>query len=113
MAGFTNLIFISYAHADNRDGWVDAFHASLEDWLGVNAVTAQIWRDKKLGGADVFSDEILAQLRRSALLISILSPNGMKFSFSLFWPRPRQSKEHGCFRSGSMNPSTKSSWLLR
>ncbi len=77
MAGILSTIFISYAHADNLDGWVDAFNSSLQYWFGVNGVKAEIWRDRKLGGADVFSDEILDQLKRSALLVSILSPNGM------------------------------------
>jgi hypothetical protein len=78
MARFTDDIFISYAHADNRDGWVDAFHIGLENRLGVFGVEARIWRDKKLSGADIFSDEILDQLKHSALPISILSPNGMR-----------------------------------
>src|SRR6266849_64234 len=78
MASFKNVIFISYAHADNRNGWVDPFHTSLENWLGVLGVKAGIWRDQKLKGADVFSDEILDQLKQSALLISILSPSSMQ-----------------------------------
>ena len=78
MASFENDIFISYAHLDNGGGWVDGFHTSLSNWLGVLGVTARIWRDGKLRGDDVFSDEILGQLKRSALLISIVSPNGLK-----------------------------------
>jgi hypothetical protein len=78
MSRFRNGVFISYAHADNKGGWVDAFHSSLEAWLGVLGVAAPIWRDKKLQGADVFTDEILDQLKQSALLVSILSPNGMR-----------------------------------
>jgi TIR domain len=78
MASFDNDIFISYAHLDNRGGWVDGFQTSLSNWLGVLGVNARIWRDGKLRGDDAFSDEILDQLKRSALLISIVSPNGMK-----------------------------------
>src|SRR5262249_22226928 len=78
MASFKHDIFISYAHADNRGGWVDEFHSCLANRLGVLGVKPRIWPDKKLGGADVFSDEILDNLKRSALLVSVLSPNGMQ-----------------------------------
>lgn len=78
MASFENDIFISYAHLDNRGGWVDAFHTSLSNWLGSLGVTPRIWRDSKLRGDDAFSEEVLDQLKRSALLISIVSPNGIK-----------------------------------
>src|SRR4030095_3955461 len=104
MASFNNDIFISYAHADNRDGWVDAFHTSLENRLGVLGVEARIWRDKKLSGADVFSDQILDQLKQSALLISILSPNAMR---SNWCEKERQKFEQyaeasGGFRIGNL-----------
>jgi hypothetical protein len=42
MASFHNDIFISYAHADHWNGWVDAFHTSLERWLGVLGVNARL-----------------------------------------------------------------------
>jgi hypothetical protein len=104
MVRFNNDIFVSYAHADNRNGWVDAFHARLENRLGELGVKARIWRDQKLGGADVFSDEILAQLKQSALLISILSPNGMA---SKWCEKERQKFEQyaetsGGFRIGNV-----------
>src|SRR6267154_1837154 len=78
MASLKNDIFISYSHADNQSGWVDAFHTSLANWLTKLGTTPRIWRDGKLRGDDVFSDEILDQLKHSAILISIISPNGMK-----------------------------------
>src|SRR5262245_5530011 len=78
----SNDIFISYCHKDDQpfgDGakrWVSDFHRDLrtrtENYLG-RAVTA--WRDAKLSGADVFSDEIEGQLRASAVLVSVLSPS--------------------------------------
>jgi hypothetical protein len=104
VASFNNHIFISYAHADNRSGWVDAFHTSLENWLGVLGVKARIWRDQKLQGADVFSGEILDQLKQSTLLVSILSPNGM---LSRWCEKERQKFEqyadaNGGFRIGNV-----------
>lgn len=76
--GFTNDILISYAHLDNRQGWVDAFHTRLCDRLAQIDVNVTIWRDAKLGGMDLFSDEIFAQLKSTALLVSIVSPRGIK-----------------------------------
>lgn len=82
VCGLTNDVFISYAHADNTEGWVDQFHDRLVNrlrQLDRKALFA-IWRDPKLSGADVFSDEIDRQLKSSGLLISILSPNGLDSS---------------------------------
>jgi len=71
----TSRIFISYAHLDNQDGWVNTLHEKLapqiEFYLGAKA---EIWRDKKLKGNDDFSEEILEQVKQVALLISVLSP---------------------------------------
>src|ERR1017187_90357 len=73
-------LFISYAHKDNQpltpeqEGWVSRFHGALQKiltWrLGHEPL---IWRDKKISGNDVFSDEILAQLPKTDILVSILS----------------------------------------
>jgi len=79
VAGFESDIFISYAHADNTEGWVDNFEKRLGDRLQQFDRTAAItiWRDAKLGGADIFSDRIYKEIKASALLVSILSPNGL------------------------------------
>src|SRR5689334_13299963 len=76
--GFTNDIFISFAHANNWDGWVEKFQDALSHRLVEIGAEVTIWRDKKLRGTDVFSDEIFTQLQSSALLISIISPPGIK-----------------------------------
>jgi len=78
--GFDNDIFISYGHADNSEGWVDNFEKRLGNRLrhfGRNAEIA-IWRDHKLSGADIFTEKIYKHIKSSALLISILSPNGVE-----------------------------------
>ena len=73
-------IFISYAHLDNQpltseqEGWVSRFHDSLQTILTMRmGHKAQIWRDKKLRGNDVFADEIVAQLPKTEILVSVLS----------------------------------------
>ena len=76
--GFTNDIFISFAHVDNLDGWVEGFQEHLRNRLLQLGADVAIWRDTKLRGTDIFSDEIFTQLQQSALLISIVSPTGIK-----------------------------------
>ncbi len=80
--GLTNDVFISYAHTDNTEGWVDQFHERLFNRLRTLDRTAPftIWRDPKLTGADLFTDEIYRQLKSSGILIPILSPNGLDSS---------------------------------
>ena len=80
-----NDIFISYAHIDDEaliageSGWISEFHRSLEVRLGqLLGYRPNIWRDKKLDGNHVFSDEILQQLSEIALLVSVHSPRYVK-----------------------------------
>jgi hypothetical protein len=82
---FERHAFISYAHIDNqplpteKEGWVTLFHEALEQLLaGRLGGQADIWRDDKLRGNDVFSDEIVAQFPRTAALVSILTPRYVK-----------------------------------
>ena len=74
-------LFISYAHIDNQpltaeqQGWVTRFHATLAAQLSMRlGSVAHIWRDDKLRGNDVFTDEIVQQFGRTALLVSVLTP---------------------------------------
>jgi len=76
--GFTNDIFISFSHVDNLDGWVEEFQNQLRNRLLMLGADVSIWRDRKLRGTDIFSAEIFTQLQQSALLISVVSPSGIK-----------------------------------
>lgn len=87
---FDRHLFISYAHIDNQplspeqQGWVTRFHASLDTVLSTRmGHRAEIWRDAKLSGNDMFSDEILAQLPRTAILVSIISPRYVESEWCL------------------------------
>ena len=78
---FEHDLFISYAHIDNQpltaeqQGWVTRFHATLSAQLSMRlGSVARIWRDDKLRGNDVFSNEIEQQFGRTALLVSVLTP---------------------------------------
>ena len=83
--GFDKHLFISYAHLDNQplppeqQGWITQFHASLEAFLSMRlGRKAEIWRDEKLQGNDIFAAEIVAQFPHTALLVSILTPRYLK-----------------------------------
>jgi len=77
---FATHLFISYAHIDNQPlspeakGWVCRFHVALEALLGMRlGRRPRVWRDRKLSGNDLFSDEISEQLKSSAVIASVLS----------------------------------------
>jgi len=77
---FEHNLFISYAHIDNEPltpgekGWVSRFHTTLKAMLSMRmGRDARIWRDEKLQGNDVFSDEIVTRFSRSAALLSIVT----------------------------------------
>jgi hypothetical protein len=73
-------IFISYAHSDDaplikgEEGWVSKFHRALEVRLGQLMKDPKILRDLKLQGNDEFSEEIISKLRKSKILVAIISP---------------------------------------
>jgi len=78
---FEKHLFISYAHLDNQplapeqQGWITRFHASLSAMLSMRlGRQAEIWRDSKLNGNDIFADEIVQQFPKTELLISIWAP---------------------------------------
>src|SRR4051812_13535122 len=79
---FETDVFISYAHLDNKpltaaegEGWVSRLHASLSDFLSTRmGRQAEIWRDRKLQGNDIFAEEIVAQLPKAAVLVAVLTP---------------------------------------
>jgi len=56
-------------------GWITRFHDALQRVLSMRiARKVDIWRDAKLQGNDVFSDEIFAQLQNTAAMVAIVSP---------------------------------------
>lgn len=97
--GFTNDIFISYSHADNLNGWVEKFQDHLHNRLIQIGAPVTIWRDISVRGTDVFSDETFTQLQQSALLISIVSPSGIKSSWC---EDERQAFEHFAALNGDL-----------
>ena len=87
---FQKHLFISYAHIDNQplaadqQGWISRFHMSLGAMLDMRmGRKAEIWRDLKLEGIDVFADEILGQFQHTALLVSVLTPRYVQSEWCL------------------------------
>ena len=73
--------FISYSHIDNvglidgSKGWITNLHRALEIRVGqLLGEKPEIWRDPKLTGNDVFENTLVEQLKRVAVLITIVSP---------------------------------------
>lgn len=83
--GFEKDIFISYAHIDDEaliegeKGWITEFHRALEVRLSqLLGERPNIWRDSRLDGNHIFSNEIISQFPKIAVLISILTPRYVK-----------------------------------
>jgi hypothetical protein len=74
-------VFISYTHLDNKplskdeEGWISRFHYSFNIRLAqLLGRKPEIWRDNKLKGNDEFSDEIIARLNKTKVLLTVISP---------------------------------------
>lgn len=75
-------VFVSYAHADDgtplgmKHGWVTAFTDHLNK--GPNAYPKKMCTDHKLKPGDEFSEDLLAKVKNSTLLLLVLSNNYIK-----------------------------------
>jgi hypothetical protein len=85
-----NDIFMSYAHLDNETltedekGWVSAFDNALQKRVSqLIGRKADIWRDRKLHGNDIFGDEIVDQFPKLKVFVSIVSPRYLKSEWCL------------------------------
>jgi hypothetical protein len=74
-------VFISYRHLDNElldeegKGWIDNFHERFESVLGeALGYEPHIWRDPRLPGNAYFADVLEERIKKTAVVISILSP---------------------------------------
>jgi len=83
--GFDYDAFISYSHIDNvglidgSKGWITNLHHALEVRIAqLLGEKPQIWRDPKLSGNDVFEITLVEQLKRVAVLVTVVSPRYIK-----------------------------------
>jgi len=84
-ATFAHDLYISYAQLDNeaqlagQEGWVSAFHRSLEVRVGqLLGKKPVIWRNPKPHGDDAPDEGQVEHIPKSALLITLLSPRYVK-----------------------------------
>jgi hypothetical protein len=82
---FEDDIFISYAHVDNvplakgQEGWITLLEERLRILVGQQlGEDIKLWRDPKLQGNDVFSEVLLARLKKVASFVSVLSPRYLR-----------------------------------
>ena len=105
VSNFRADVFISYKHSDNQAGWISEFHRRLHvrltELLGEEAV---VWRDKKLGGADAFSDEILEQLKNTALFVPVITPG---YTVSEWCKKELGEFQNGSASSGGLRVGNK------
>jgi hypothetical protein len=78
---YEKQVFISYCHKDNKplttgeEGWVTKFHKMLEAVVASHSgPKVDTWIDHELAGNDDFEQEILAQIPKTGILVSIISP---------------------------------------
>ena len=77
-------VFISYAHADNRDGWV----ASLKDTLTEKlkpflADRAQVWFDDRIRPGEYFREDIQRKLQNTPVFVAVISPSYLYSEFCM------------------------------
>src|SRR5215468_1622560 len=82
---YQNDVFISFTHIDDlavndgEKGWITRFHQTLKSMLMIQlGADVKIWRDVKLAGNDILNDEVIGQLKQSAILLSVLSARYLK-----------------------------------
>lgn len=87
---FEDDVFISYRHLDNElldedgKGWVDNFHERFESLLGeALGYEPRVWRDPRLPGNAQFSDVLADRIRKTAVMVSILSPGYIQSDWCL------------------------------
>jgi TIR domain-containing protein len=74
--GYANELFLSYAHADDRD-WVAVFEQNLRETLGRElGQKVSVWRDEtNIRVAEDWKQDIEDAIRASAAFLTIISPS--------------------------------------
>lgn len=69
-------IYISFAHLDNLDGWVNRFHEHLNIWLARRfgkMGMIKTWKDSFLDPGRLFDQTIQSRINESALFLTVTS----------------------------------------
>jgi TIR domain len=68
-------VFISYAHHDNRDGWVTRLKEKLAEKLNpFLAGRAEVWFDDRIAPGTYFQQEIQQKLKNTKIFVAAISP---------------------------------------
>src|SRR4051794_37639418 len=88
---YTYDIFISYAHLDNitasheQQGWIEQFYedlrVSLAQRIGRLDAIKIWWDNKKLDGSILFDQSIEEGIKKSAIMLSLVSPGYMESDY--------------------------------
>jgi hypothetical protein len=77
-------VFISYAHHDNRDGWVlrlkDDLTEKLNPFLGGQAA---VWFDDRIGPGDDIRRDIEQPLQNTMVFVAVVSPSYLRSEFCM------------------------------
>ncbi|HEY6342462.1 MAG TPA: toll/interleukin-1 receptor domain-containing protein [Bryobacteraceae bacterium] len=78
-------VFISYAHRDNRDGWVTRLKDKLIEKLTpfLAGHTAEVWFDDRLRPGVYFKEEIQQKLKDTPIFVAVVSPAYLDSEFSI------------------------------
>jgi len=77
-------VFISYAHADNLDGWVSRLKKNLTEKLNpFLSGRAEVWFDNRIAPGVYFKEEIQQKLKDTPIFVAVVSPSYLESEFSI------------------------------
>src|SRR3954452_17313209 len=82
--GCSTDVFISYAHDDNRDGWVLRLKEKLTEKLNpCLAGQVEVWFDDRIRPGEYFREEIQQKLQNTPVFVAIISPSYLYSEFCM------------------------------
>jgi len=77
-------VFLSYAHSDNRDGWVTGLKNKLIEKLNpFLAGRAEVWFDNLMDHGAHYKQEIQQKLKDTPIFVAVVSPAYLDSEFSM------------------------------
>jgi TIR domain-containing protein len=77
-------VFLSYAHADNHDGWVAKLKAKLTEKLNpFLAARAEVWFDDRIQPGVYFREKIQQLLQNTPVFVAVISTSYLESDFCM------------------------------